>query len=233
MTFPGNLATIGLVLGAVFGLALGCAGAPPMPDTRAREALILGSPPRVAPLAPDAITEEMRDAVAQLTGRVTDAASSERPEVPDMLATMVRHPTLLAPHLTLAGLLLTRGELAPRDRELTVLRVAWLCLAPYEWGEHVEIGKRVGLRADEIERIIEGSTAPGWNGHDRAILAAVEELHADAMISDETWAELERDLDDRQLIELLILVGQYHTVAYYQNALRLTLREGSAGLSAR
>jgi 4-carboxymuconolactone decarboxylase len=33
------------------------------------------------------------------------------------------------------------------------LRTGWLCKAPYKWGERVKIGKRVGLTADEIERL--------------------------------------------------------------------------------
>jgi alkylhydroperoxidase family enzyme len=125
------------------------------------------------------------------------------------------------------------GALAARDRELIILRTGWLCKAPYEWGEHVRIGKRVGLTAEEIERVRTGSTALGWDENDRAILSAVEQLRENAMISDETWAVLARRLDERQLIELPILVGQYQGLAYLQNALRLRLIAGNPGLSAR
>ena len=69
--------------------------------------------------------------------------------------------------------------------------------------------------------------------HAQAILRAAEELFADAMISDETWATLSKRLDDRQLIELPILIGQYQAVAYYQNSLRLRLHNGNLGLKAR
>jgi alkylhydroperoxidase family enzyme len=62
---------------------------------------------------------------------------------------------------------------------------------------------------------------------------AAEELHYDSMISDETWADLSETLNDKQLIELAMLIGQYKTVAYYQNALRFRLPEGNEGLSAR
>jgi hypothetical protein len=47
----------------------------------------------------------------------------------------------------------------------------------------------------------------------KAILRAVDELHGDAMISDATWQTLAKQLDERQLIELPIIVGQYQTVA--------------------
>jgi alkylhydroperoxidase family enzyme len=125
------------------------------------------------------------------------------------------------------------GKLSPRDRELVVLRIGWLCKAPYEWGEHVKIGKRVGLTQEEIERATRGSTAPGWGEDDRAIVRAAEELHQDAMIADETWEVLSRRLDEQQLIELPLLVGQYQGLAYLQNALRLRLIPGNPGLSAR
>jgi hypothetical protein len=53
------------------------------------------------------------------------------------------------------------------------------------------------------------------------------------MISDATWRTLAKRLDERQLIELPIVVGQYQTVAYYQNSLRLRLHTGNLGLMAR
>jgi alkylhydroperoxidase family enzyme len=120
-----------------------------------------------------------------------------------------------------------------RDREVAVLRIGWLCRAPYEWGEHVLIAKKLGVTSAEIEAITIGSTAPGWSVHDRAILRAVEELYADAMISDATWATLAERYDERQLIELPVLIGQYQAVAYYQNSLRLRLHHNNPGLTAR
>jgi 4-carboxymuconolactone decarboxylase len=61
----------------------------------------------------------------------------------------------------------------------------------------------------------------------------MEELHFDSMISDETWAQLAQFYNDKKLIELVILAGQYKTVAYYQNSLRLPIPEGNLGLSSR
>jgi len=81
--------------------------------------------------------------------------------------------------------------------------------------------------------VIEGSSAPGWSKHDRAIVRAMEELHFDSMITDDTWADLQEFYNDKKLIELVILAGQYKTVAYYQNSLRLPLPETSMGLLAR
>ena len=53
------------------------------------------------------------------------------------------------------------------------------------------------------------------------------------MISDATWATLSKNLNEKQLIELPIIIGQYQTVAYYQNSLSLRLHAGNLGLKAR
>ena len=198
-------------------------------DTRAREAYITGRPPRIAPLEPDEID---KDEIVDLREAISAPPTAKR-EVSNYVATMLRHPALYKRHDELA-VQLFKGAIMPRDRELAVLRVGWLCQAPFEWGEHVKLGKRLGgLTDDEVARVIVGSTAPGWNEHDRALLRAVEELHAQAMISDETWAVLSRSLDEKQLLELPILVGQYQGNAYLQNSARFRLMPGNVGLSAR
>lgn len=153
--------------------------------------------------------------------------------LPEIVRTMLRHPELFARQTDMGIQLLGQGALSGRDRELAVLRIGWLCQAPYEWGEHVHVAKKVGITSAEIERITAGSAAPGWGEHEQAILRAVEELYENAIISDATWATLAKRLDERQLIELPIVIGQYQTVAYYQNSLRLRLHDGNLGLKAR
>ncbi|MEY2926354.1 MAG: hypothetical protein RL367_831, partial [Pseudomonadota bacterium] len=125
------------------------------------------------------------------------------------------------------------GVLPPRDRQLAILRTGWLLQAPYEWGEHVRQSKRFGLTSPEIERVMVGSAAPEWNAHERALMKAAEELRSDVMVSDATWDQLSLRLNDGQLFELLALIGQFTSIAYIQNSLRLRLEPGNAGLSAR
>jgi alkylhydroperoxidase family enzyme len=180
-------------------------------------------------------TEQLR---AQVLADPQGAAAS--PEIlaalknlPEIVLTMLHHADLFALHTDVGLQLLARGVLSLRDREFAVLRIAWLCQAPYEWGEHVMVGKRFGLTSEDIARVIDGPDAQGLDEHESAILRAVDELHGDAMISDATWSTLAKRLDQRQLIELPIIVGQYQTVAYYQNSLRLRLHTGNLGLKAR
>ena len=163
---------------------------------------------------------------------VVDGVRKPREDLP-ALEIMIRHPELYKAHLDVAKKYLDECELDIRDRELAILRVGWLSQAPFEWGAHVKIAKRNGVTAKEIEQVIDGSSANGWCDKDRAIVRAMEELHFSSMISDETWAKLQAHYNDKKLIELVILAGQYKTVAYYQNCLRLPIPAGNLGLAAR
>lgn len=196
---------------------------------------ILGSPPRVAPLERESVAEEVQKTTQLLRGNVV-AARAPLPldAIPEIMFTMVRFPAiwekLIALTIEIQG---PDAVLEIRDRKLAILRTGWLCQAPYEFGEHVLQARRAGFTEAEIERITIGAEAPEWDDHERAILQAAEELHSGAMISDPTWGQLSKRLSDHQLVELVILIGQFAATAYFQNALRLRLEPNNQGLSAR
>jgi alkylhydroperoxidase family enzyme len=198
-------------------------------DVDARQADILDKPARIAPLSQDEISPKAREDMNKLRAGL-GLGPLEGP-VPEYTATMMKAPELSQAHLVLANYLF-RGKLDVRDRELAILRLAWLCQAPFEWGEHVKIGKRLAnITPEEIERVKVGSDAPGWSELDQAIVRAVEELHADAMISDATWAVLAKNWTEEQLLEFPLLLGQYQGVAYQQNSIRVAMMPGNeAGL---
>jgi alkylhydroperoxidase family enzyme len=69
------------------------------------------------------------------------------------------------------------------------------------------------LSAEEIARIADGPDAPEWSVLERAMLAAVDELVDEAMVTDATWAALARELDQQQLMDLVFTVGAYELLA--------------------
>lgn len=193
----------------------------------AREADIIGKPQRIEPLAE--LTPEARDLVVRIRSSIGSATGAF---VPEYFRTLAKHQEIFRCQLEM-GTAIFKGQVAPRDRELAVLRIGWLMRAPYEWGEHVSLGKRYGLTTQEIERVIEGSAAPGWSEHEAAILGAVEELLTEQAIADDTWATLAASWNEPQLLEFTMIVGQYVSIALVQNALRMRLAPTNAGLSSR
>jgi 4-carboxymuconolactone decarboxylase len=166
--------------------------------------------PRLEPLDEDRIDPETR---ARFGGRPMD----------NIFRTLSHHPKLFKRWLVFGNHILTKSSLPARERELAILRIGWLCRAEYEWGQHVLIGRQAGLTDEEIERIPAGGDAAGWSDRDRAILAAVDELHTDAFVGDATWRALESHFDTEQLLDLIFTIGQYNLVSMVLNTLGVQL----------
>lgn len=167
--------------------------------------------PRIAPLPRedrDPRTEELLSSLRRPGG-----------EDLNIFATLAHHPKLLKRWSDFGGTLLYGGRLPARDRELLVLRTGWNCQAHYEWGQHVGIALSVGLTEEDIERVTDGPDAAGWSAEDSDLLRAADELHADSKISDSTWAALAGRYDEQQLIEICMVVGQYHLVSFTLSSL--------------
>ena len=194
-----------------------------------RMAQVVGQGPKIAAYRNDELDQATRD----LVGDVRSAAGAgPTDDVPEYMRLLVKHPEYFKCNME-AGAVLFRGAIPPRERELAVLRNGWLCGAPYEWGEHVRIAKRYGISDEEVERTTVGSSAPGWNEHEAAILRGVEELVADFAVSDQTYATLAKTWDEKQLIEFPAMVGAYITTALIQNTLRARLADDNPGLTRR
>lgn len=198
-------------------------------DIAERERHVVGDAPRIEPLAQSALSEADIDCINEV--RAGAGAPKLVGDAPEFMRTMIRHPALFQTQMDM-GTALYNGLLPPLERELAILRVGWLCGAPFEWGQHVGIAQRLGMTSDVIERARIGSSAGGWTEHEHAILTGVEELLAHKVLSNETWDTLARTWDEPQLIEFPVLVGQYVATAFLQNTLRVRLEGCAAGLSA-
>jgi 4-carboxymuconolactone decarboxylase len=171
------------------------------------------SAPRIPPLPPEEWDEDIR--------AVLSAERDDRPSLGELniFTTLARHPELFKTWMPFAGYLLIGARLPFADRELLILRTGYNCRAPYEWGQHVRIALAGGIERALVDRVAAGPDDPGWDERQALLLRAADELHADARISDTTWEALAGHLDEQQLIELPILVGQYHLVAFTLNSL--------------
>ncbi len=169
--------------------------------------------PRIPPQSPAEWSPDVR---SMMTGE-----RKGRPRLADMniFTTLVRHPDLFKAWLPFGGFLLFEGKLSFADRELLILRTAVNCRAPYEWGQHIRIATGGGMGREVVDRVSAGPDAPGWDERQTLLLRAADELHGGSRISDSTWAGLSRYLTEQQLIELPVLVGQYHLVAFALNSL--------------
>jgi len=152
---------------------------------------------------------------ARLAGRVTGT----RP--PAVFLTLGRHRRLFWGWLLFAGALMPGGRLPRRETELVILRVATRSGSAYELTQHRRLGRRAGLSAAEIDRVALGPADSAWSGRDRLLLSVADTLVTDRDLSDELYAAVRAELDERETIELVMLVGHYAMLATTLNTLRV------------
>jgi len=161
--------------------------------------------------------------VAERTERQRSLLESARgDDAPHVFSTIARHSELYADWFPFCMRLLSRSVFPRRERELLILRTAWLSKAVYEWRHHVAIGRRAGLGDEEILAIA-GLREGDWSERERLLLAAVDELHAGQEIGETTWRGLADLLTEEQLIELPMMVGHYVLLAGLLRSLRVPL----------
>ncbi|MGH7863901.1 MAG: carboxymuconolactone decarboxylase family protein, partial [Candidatus Binataceae bacterium] len=127
-------------------------------------------------------------------------------KVVNIFRVLMQHPKLARSWSRFAGYILSQQTLAPREREILILRIGWLNQAQYEWEQHVRIGKGAGLTDDEIDRITKGPKA-AWDRHDAALVQAADDLKANSVISDETWQVLSERYNTEQMMDAVFTIG--------------------------
>ncbi len=168
----------------------------------------------------------------QLSQRITPSG----PEVPglpplNIFRTLSRNEPLARGFLSLGGHLL-RGEALPaREREIVILRVGWRCQSEYEFGQHTSIGQAAGLTPSEISALADVGS-PSWSSEDAVLIAMVDELCDEEVVSDATWVELAARWSEEQLLELLVLAGYYRLVSGMLNSAGVALEAGAPGWPA-
>lgn len=163
--------------------------------------------PRLAVVDPADLTEAQRSMLASRASL-------------NIYRTLAHHVELYNRWSPLGQVLLNNTSIAPRHRELAMLRMGWLCQSPYEWAQHARIAKAsAGLTEAEVRAIAEAPDSPAWSDIDRAVLKMADDLRYDAIISDATWAELRKVYSDHQVMELMFTAAQYQLVSMALNTL--------------
>ena len=182
-------------------------------------------PPRLAPLDRGAIAPSSSASCSR--GSTSAGPLGEA----NIFTTLVRAPELFRRWLPFGGALL-RGALPARDRELLILRTAVNCDAPYEWGQHVRLGRAArGSPTTRSRRVADGAGGRRVDGGRRDAARRRRRAARDVGHSPTTrYAALAARYDEVQLIEVPMVVGHYHLVAMTLNALRVANDDGLAPL---
>lgn len=131
---------------------------------------------------------------------------------PHVFTTLGRQRRLFRGWLYYSSKLMPGGRLPRRESELVILRIATIRECDYERRHHVRIGRKAGVTAAQIDHLAD-ETWSGWTSRERAFFAAVDQFVDEKFIDDGTWTALSEHLDEAELIEFLLLCGQYDSLA--------------------
>ena len=103
----------------------------------------------------------------------------------------------------------------PVLREIAILRVARLTPgAEYEWTQHVPILLAVGGTEEQVAALESGDVEGGALGEDgRLIVRFTTQVVEDATPDEETFAQMSARFTTAEIVQLLLVIGQYMMVA--------------------
>ena len=197
---------------------------------------------RIQPLDPDDANEKVREALDNL------------PPL-NIFRTLAHAETAFRPFLRFGGTVLGRMSLDPLVRELAILAVAKEAEAEYEWIQHVAIAKAVGATDEQIAALAEADSCAPEGADARIARAAADadgrarDAHSEAgpftapqqaaielaaavvrgpRISDDLYECIRAQFSEREIVELLLAIGDYLMLARVMTILEIDLDQPAA-----
>lgn len=178
------------------------------------------------PLLDDKTNPELADLAAKLR-------AGRRGTLINVYRLLLHSPALADSWFGHSNAVRWKTELDGRLRELVILRVAQLLGSDYIVGQHVPaLIAPEGITEKEVEGLAHWRLAASFSERERAALAYAEVMTRDVTVPDEIFDELKKHFNERQLVELTVLIGSYNMNARVLTALRIDPQTKEASQSA-
>jgi 4-carboxymuconolactone decarboxylase len=165
-------------------------------------------PARIPQLQSEQFTDEVRSFLGRWTGGIFQNAT-----INPMLLTLAHHPALADAFSQFNVHLLSTSTLPVRQRQIAIMRTAWISKSAYLWSSHLRTSSNCGLEPGVFERIKNGAADPYFTPFERAIISATDELVTDKKVSEAHWQALASEWSIQQLLDFLFTVGCYAALA--------------------
>lgn len=167
------------------------------------------------------IDPDDRPELADLVERIRGA---RRGNVINIYRMLFNSPALAEAWLDYFNAVRWGTSLDGRLREIVIIRLGHLTGAAYILRQHVpKLAEPEGLTVADCDALADWEAAAQFSPRERAALAYADAMTRDIAVSDETYAALRRHFDDRETVELTVLVGTYNLHARVMQALEVDL----------
>ncbi len=111
-----------------------------------------------------------------------------------------------------------------RLREIVIIRLGHLVASAYVLRQHVpELAAGEGVTEEECEALKDWRESGLFDDRERAALGYVDAMTLSATVPDEAFAPLRAHFDDREIVELTVMIGAYISHSRVLQALEVDL----------
>ena len=169
--------------------------------------------PRLTDPDPAAFPNEVRELLASLP--------------PDPMVKMLSHSAgTVKPFIELAKAQFTSLRLPARSRELVILTVAEYTDSPFVAAQHNPMSQTAGVDERTRQLIRDRQLdSPDLSPSDQALLRFTAEVVAHPRISDEMFQQARAVLTERELVEVLQIIGYYWSFGRISTVLQVEVTE--------
>jgi 4-carboxymuconolactone decarboxylase len=174
---------------------------------------------RLAPLALPDMDRDQLKLYHEITegprkgGRLLDEDGSPR----GPFGPMLRSPAIGSPLQALGAAVRYSSSLAPDVRELAILTVATVCRSAFEWESHLPLAVEAGLDESKLANLWHGNASDFEDPLHVIVEAAVRQLVGSCTLDEDTYGRLAESLVPSQMVDLVVTVGYYFTLAALLN----------------
>lgn len=166
-------------------------------------------PARLPQVRDEDFTDETRAFMGQWTGGIFSNADKN-----PVLRTFAHHPILANAFSPLnIHLLGPDNSLPVKQRQIAIMRVAWITGATYMWSSHLNTSRLCGLTDEFYAPVQRGPDDPYFTEFERVLVRATDALVREHKIGDADWDALMAEWDARQMLDFLFTVGCYAMIA--------------------
>jgi len=156
----------------------------------------------------------------ELSERAAEHLASFGAEPSDLYRALANNEAILQAWVEMAWGIRTRAQTPRALRELMILRCAQVQDAGYQWRDHLVMALSAGVERDQIHALASWRSSDLFDDKARAALAITDEM-LEGSVSADTLADLEKEFEAAERVELIVTAGFYCMVPRVLDALRL------------
>jgi alkylhydroperoxidase family enzyme len=155
------------------------------------------------PLIEEAEHPELADIIARIK-------AGRRGGLLNVYKLLLHSPALAQTWFDHNGAVRWKTELTGRLREIVIIRIAYLNGIDYVLAQHVPgLAVAEGLTLAECDALADWRAGDLFDARERAALAYAEAMTMSTSVPDQVFAEVRRHFNDREIVELSVLIGTY------------------------